>query len=132
MTRRTGKCRNGVAGWRLGCTLPDRSRLVGTDPGHLSSGQQFLKGSTVTYQRATKSVCWSVKAILSAEEMPADSEGDHQGWGVDSLCRSVTAGARFAKCWRELRIRLIMERPLYAPLRRSQRAFHTRRHRDIN
>src|ERR1017187_6201030 len=27
MTRRTGKCRNGVAGWRLGCTLPDRSRL---------------------------------------------------------------------------------------------------------
>src|ERR1039457_2804420 len=74
MTRRTGKCRNGVAGWRLGCTLPDRSRLVGTDPGHLSSGQQFLKGSTVTYQRATKSVCWSVKAILFAEEMLADSE----------------------------------------------------------
>jgi hypothetical protein len=43
-------------------------------PETVRAAEAVLKGSTVTYQRATKSVCWSVKAILSTEEMPADSE----------------------------------------------------------
>lgn len=35
-------------------------------------GEAVLHTSTITYQQASRSVCWGVRAVLSADELPVD------------------------------------------------------------